>query len=107
MKLIPFEEILDNILGPIGTPERDAHEARVEEAVNAYRLGEAIKKARLEQNLTQEQFGERLGVKKSQVSKIENGRNLSFSTIRRAFKALGVESASLNLGNKLGSIALW
>lgn len=41
MKLIPFEDILDDFYGKIGTPKRDDFEKRVEEAVNAYRLGVA------------------------------------------------------------------
>ena len=52
MKLYTFEEVLDKQLGKKGTPRRDAHEMRVEEALHAYRIGEAIKKARLKQNLT-------------------------------------------------------
>ena len=31
-------------------PERDAFESDVDEALHAYRLGEAVKKARIEQN---------------------------------------------------------
>ena len=52
--------------GKVGTPKRDAFESSVDEAVYSYKLGEAIKKARLEQNLTQEELGERIGVKKAQ-----------------------------------------
>ena len=54
MKFIDFEDVLDRDLGKIGTPKRDAFENSVDEAVHAYKLGEAIKKARLEQNLTRE-----------------------------------------------------
>ncbi len=106
MKLTPFEDVLDDFYGKIGTPRRDEHEAKVAEAVNAYKLGEAIKKARLQQNLTQEQLGERLGVKKAQISKIERGSNISFSTMSRVFKALGIATASLDLG-AVGKVALW
>jgi transcriptional regulator with XRE-family HTH domain len=37
-------------------------------------LGSAIKQARKERNLTQQQLGELVGVKKAQISKIENSR---------------------------------
>ena len=74
MKLYTFEEVLDKQLGKKGTPRRDAHEMRVEEALHAYRIGEAIKKARLKQNLTQEELGEKVGVKRSQICKLENGK---------------------------------
>ncbi len=107
MKLIPFEEILDEHYGKTGTPKRDEFEAKVEEAVNAWHVGEAIKKARLQQNLSQEQLGERIGVKKSQISKLESGKCvITLPTISRVFRALGIVSASLDLGIA-GKVALW
>ena len=96
MKLYTFEEVLDKQLGKKGTPRRDAHEMRVEEALHAYRIGEAIKKARLKQNLTQEELGEKVGVKSS----------ITLSTMRRVFQALGITTATLDLGIG-GKVALW
>ena len=58
MKFIDFEETLDRDLGPVGTPRRDEFERNVDESVHAYKLGEAIRQARLSKNLTQEQLGE-------------------------------------------------
>ena len=107
MKFIDFEEALDRDLGKIGTPERDKFELSVDEAVHAYKLGEAIKKARLEQNLTQEELGESIGVKKAQISKLERGYSITIPTMSRVFKALGFTSASLDLGGSLGRVALW
>lgn len=46
MKLYNFEELLDEDYGKVGTPERDEFERKVDEAVHAYRVGEAIKQAR-------------------------------------------------------------
>ncbi len=106
LKVYTWEEIKDERLGPVGTPERDEHERNVAEALHAYRMGEAVRKARLEQKLTQEQLGERIGVKKAQISKLERGCNLTLSTLSRVFKALGVESGSLDLG-EYGKVALW
>ena len=57
-------------------------------------------------NLTQEQLGELMGVKRAQISKIEIKKSVTFSTIIRAFKAMGVNSANLDLGS-LGKVALW
>ena len=57
MNLTPLDDVLDKHFGKVGTPNRDAFESDVDEALHAYRLGEAIKKARIEQNLTQEQLG--------------------------------------------------
>ena len=107
MMFIDFEETLDRDIGKVGTPKRDAFESSVDEAVHAYKLGEAIKKARLEQNLTQEELGERIGVKKAQISKLERGYSITISTMRRVFKALGFTSAFLDLGGSLGRVALW
>lgn len=54
MKLIPADNMKDKLWGKRGTPEREAMEAKLKEDVNAYIVGEAIRKARLAQNLTQE-----------------------------------------------------
>ena len=52
--LYSMDEVLDERYGKIGTPERDEFERSGSEHVQAFKLGEAIKKARLEQHLTQE-----------------------------------------------------
>ena len=106
MKLIPFEDMLTEFYGEKGTPRRDQHEQEVAEAVYAYRIGEAIKKARLDQHLTQEELGERIGVKRAQISKLEKGNGISIPTMSRIFRALGITTASLDLGY-LGKVALW
>ncbi|MDE5660295.1 MAG: helix-turn-helix domain-containing protein [Muribaculaceae bacterium] len=98
MKVYSFDELKDEALGKIGTPERDAYEAEVSDAVRAYHIGEAIKQARKEKEMTQEQLGALMGVKRAQISRIENGRNLTLQTIIRAFKALGLP-LSLQAGN--------
>ena len=78
MKTHTLEELTDKYIGKIGTPKRDAFE-------NELRLdliGHAIKEARKERNLTQEQLGELVGVKKAQISKIENNAtDARFATI--------------------------
>ena len=106
LKLYSMEEVLDKALGPVGTKERDEHERRVAEAVHAYRIGEAIKRARLQQNLTQEELGERIGVQRAQISRIEKGCSISIPTMSRVFQALGVTTATLDLG-AVGKVALW
>lgn len=105
-KFYTEEEILDEFIGKIGTAERDEFEAKVKKEVDDYYIGEAIKQARKKQGMTQDELGERMGVKKSFVSKIESGKGIAYSTIMRAFKALGAETATLDLG-KLGRVALW
>ena len=64
MKITTFEELQDRHIGKIGTPERDAYEAEVREAIQAYHIGEAIKAARKKRNMTQDQLAELMGVKK-------------------------------------------
>ncbi|MCH5238798.1 MAG: helix-turn-helix transcriptional regulator [Muribaculaceae bacterium] len=104
MKLYTLEEVKDEIIGKIGTPERDEYEKELEEELHAYHIGKAIKEARKEKNLTQEQLGELMGVRRAQISKIESGKNLNFSTIARAFKAMDIP-ANLAFGNV--RISLW
>ena len=104
MKLYSFEEMLDEDVGKIGTPERDAFEAEVQADIRAYHIGEAIRQARKGKHLTQEQLGELMGVQRAQVSKIESGKNLNFATIARAFKAMGIP-ADLSFSGV--SLALW
>lgn len=106
MKMYTFEEVKDELLGKVGTPHRDEHERKVQEAVNAYRIGEVIKAERLKNNLTQEQLGERVGVQRAQISRLEKGNNITLPTMHRVFRALGIKSATLDLGSA-GRIALW
>lgn len=50
MNLTPLDDVLDKHFGKVGTQKRDAFESDVDEALQVYRLGEAIKKVRIEQN---------------------------------------------------------
>ena len=50
-----------------------------------------IWKARESQSLTQAELGERMGVQKSQVSRIESGKSITPASMMRAFRALGVK----------------
>ncbi|MGI6219211.1 MAG: helix-turn-helix domain-containing protein [Bacteroidaceae bacterium] len=107
MNFTPADELIDEVWGKVGTPERDAMEAKLKEEIQAYFVGEAIKKARLKQHLTQEELGEKIGVKRSQICKLESGKcSMTLSTMSRVFKALGITSATLDLG-VAGKVALW
>lgn len=104
---VSSDKLVDDVWGKVGTPERDAMEVQLKEEVDAYFLGEAIKKERLKQNLTQEELGERIGVKRSQICKIERGKSsITLSTLSRVFQGLGIATATLDLGVG-GKIALW
>ena len=53
-------------------------------------IGTLFQKRRKELGLTQEQLGRKVGVTKSEISKIENGRGITFSTINKMSDALKV-----------------
>jgi transcriptional regulator with XRE-family HTH domain len=93
--------MIDKHIGKVGTERRDAFENELRIDL----LGQAIKQARQERNLTQAQLGELVGVQKAQISKIENSiKNARFETILNVFDALGAKvDFSLELNNrKLG-----
>lgn len=107
INLTPLSVVVDEVWGVKGTPERDAMEAQLKEDLQAYNIGEAIKTERLKQNLTQEELGAKIGVKKSQISKLESGKCIiTLPTISKVFKALGFNSATLDFGIDR-KVALW
>lgn len=107
MKFNPSDRLVDKVWGKAGTPGRDEMERRLKEDVDACLVGASIRNARLTQSLTQEELGERIGVRRSQICKMESGRcSMTLSTMRRVFKALGVATATLDLGDA-GKVALW
>jgi DNA-binding XRE family transcriptional regulator len=86
MKTVSLDDMIDQHLGKIGTPKRDAFEYELSIDL----IGHAIKQARKERNLTQEELGKLVGVQKAQISKIENSiKNARLDTIMKIFKALG------------------
>lgn len=88
MKSYSLAEMKDRYIGKVGTEGRDNYEYELRMEV----LGRMIKAARKERNLTQEQLGELVGVKKSQISKLESSANsATIDTILRVFKALKAE----------------
>jgi HTH-type transcriptional regulator/antitoxin HipB len=85
MKTYTLDEVQDNLIGKIGTPERDQFEYELKLEL----IGQAIKQTRQERNLTQEQLGKLIGVQKAQISRIEsNASNVTIDTLMRVFKAL-------------------
>lgn len=87
MKTYSLDELTDKYIGEKGTKNRDEFDNELRLDL----LGYAIKEARKQRNLTQEQLGELVGVKKAQISKIENSTtDARFSTILKVFKVLGV-----------------
>ena len=104
MKVYTLDEVKDEFIGKIGTPKRDKYEQDLKEEIQAYFVGEAIKQARKAKNLTQEQLGEKIGVQKAQISRLERGKSITLSSMIRIFKAMDI-TATLDLGS-VGKVAL-
>lgn len=87
-KTVSLDTMIDKHVGKRGTKRRDAFENELRIDL----LGQAIKQARQERHMTQEQLGELVGVQKAQISKIENSvKNARFETILKVFDALGAK----------------
>lgn len=59
MKLYTHDEMMDSVIGKKGTPRRN----KLDADLKTFLMGEAIRKAREERHLTQEQLGNLIGVK--------------------------------------------
>ncbi len=85
MKTYTLNQVQDELIGKIGTPERDSFEYELQMDL----IGKAIKQTRKERNLTQEELGKLIGVQKAQISRIENNTsNVTMDTLMRVFGAL-------------------
>ena len=85
MKTYTFDEVQDKLLGTIGTPIRDRFELKLQLDM----IGNAIRQTRKERNITQEELGKLIGVKKAQISRLENNAsNDTIDTMFRVFTAL-------------------
>ncbi|WP_026711796.1 helix-turn-helix domain-containing protein [Flavobacterium filum] len=97
-KTVSLDTMIDKHIGKRGTKKREAFENELRIDL----LGQAIKQARQERNMTQEELGELVGVQKAQISKIENSvKNARFETIMKVFEALGAKvNFNVELNNK-------
>lgn len=85
MKTYTFDQVKDELIGKIGTAERDLFEYELQMDL----VGKAIKQTRKERNMTQEELGKLIGVKKAQISRLENNAgNVTIETLLRVFTAL-------------------
>lgn len=86
MHLTPIEDLIAEDFGAMKTPEREQFEMECD----AFIIGEQLKQERLKAGLTQEQLADRIGTKKSFISRVEKGRaDIQLSTLVRLFKGLG------------------
>ena len=88
LKTVSLDTMINKHIGKRGTKKRESFDSELKIEL----LGHAIKQARQERNLTQEQLGELVGVQKAQISKLENSiTNARFETILKVFTALGAK----------------
>lgn len=104
MRIYTLEELTDEFIGKKGTPERDKFDTELKEELQAYHIGEIIKQARIANNLTQEELGERIGVQKAQISRLERGKNVTIASMMRVFRAMNI-TATLEVSG-VGKVAL-
>ena len=79
-------KVNEKVYGVKGTSEREQfdHESRV------FCLAETLKEERRRVGLTQEQLAEKIGTKKTYISRLENGKaDVQLSTLFRIFEGLG------------------
>lgn len=85
MKTYTLDQVTDEIVGKIGTSNRDKFEYDLQMDL----IGKAIKQTRKERKLTQEELGKLIGVQKAQISKLENNAgNVTLETLIKIFTAL-------------------
>lgn len=102
MKQYTLAEAEDKLIGLKGTTERNQYEFELKLEL----IGDVIKKARKDRHLTQAELGELIGVKKAQISRLENNTgNVTIETILKVFNALEAKVSfhvrMLNKGIKL------
>ncbi len=80
-----FDKLKDKYIGKEGTSEREQYEFELRLDI----LGDMIRKTRKERDLTQEELGKLVGVRRAEISKLErNARNMTIATVLKIFKAL-------------------
>lgn len=73
-----LDEIKNKYYGEVGTLER----TRIENELEALRIGIQIREAREKQSMTQSQLAERVDKKRTFISKVENdGGNITLKTL--------------------------
>ena len=81
-----LDELLNVEFGKIGTPSRDEFNKETE----AFCLAQTLKEERIRAGLTQEQLAEKIGTKKTYISRLENGKvDVQLTTLFRIFEGLG------------------
>lgn len=86
MKCNNLNELLDVEFGEVGTKSREEFDKETE----AFCLAQTLKEERLRAGLTQEQLADKIGTKKTYISRLENGKSdIQLNTLFRIFEGLG------------------
>ena len=81
-----LDELLNVEFGNVGTATRDEFDSETE----AFCLAQTLKEERKRAGLTQEELAEKIGTKKTYISRLENGKaDIQLSTLFRIFEGLG------------------
>jgi HTH-type transcriptional regulator/antitoxin HipB len=97
IKTVAFTALEDKHFGKKGTSKRELYETKLNEEI----IGELIRQTRQKQNLTQEELAKKLGVNKSNISKMEN--NIKSMRIDTLMKVLNVLDAKVSIQVELPS----
>lgn len=99
------DELLTQLYGPVGTPERDRIDAAAQRQRTANEMGQKIVLLRVEQGLTKKELAAKAMVDERTVAKVESGHDASLFDIGKILRALGIK-ATYDMG-RLGRVALW
>jgi len=90
-----FDEHLDKRYGLIGSEKRTEFEIKAK----AFAIGEILRDARKEANMTQEELANKTGTRKSFISRIENGHSdIQLSTLYRLVEIGFGKRVNLTIG---------
>lgn len=86
MNCSSLDEPLNVEFGNVGTATRDEFDRETE----AFCLARTLKEERKRAGLTQEELADKIGTKKTYISRLENGKaDIQLSTLFRIFEGLG------------------
>ena len=86
MNCSTLDELLNTEFGVVGTPVRDEFDKETE----TFCLAQTLREERIRAGLTQEQLAEKIGTKKTYISRLENGKaDVQLTTLFRIFEGLG------------------
>jgi HTH-type transcriptional regulator/antitoxin HipB len=83
-----LQNIKDELIGVPGTPEREQYDLSLHRKIISLK----IREYRKQHHLTQTALGERIGVQKNQISKLErNPINVTLDTLVKVFSAMHIK----------------